>query len=210
MPSALDTARYSQRLEAMRQRVQMLYRQGGNPTYHDPVLSAAFEELAAAMEELRALDKERQQQYEEWLNDRAALELECRRHQDLFTYAPAGYLVTNLDGTIRQANAMAAALFQTTERFLVGRSLALFVPDGQRRAFRAEVAQLRQADQIQEWKLQLQPWKGPGFHANLFVRVIRGGMGQPVALYWLLHAIDAPASAPQREKGEFEGVAPQE
>lgn len=198
--SAPTTPRSIQRLEIMRQRVQMLYRQGGNPTNHDPILAAAFEELAAAMEELRVLDEDRRQQHEGWLNDRAKLELECRRYQDLFNYAPAGYLVTNLDATIRQANAMAAELLQTTERSLVGRSLALFLPDGQRRAFRAEVARLRQAVQVREWELLLQPWKGPGFQAALRVRVIRGGTGQPVALHWLLHQVD-PATPGPAEAG---------
>lgn len=176
-------------VQAMRRRVQYLYRQSYNTPEQQDVLSAAFEELAQALEELQSTDEELRQQYEEWLNARAGLEMELQRHQDLFTHAPAGYLVTSLEGTIRQANPAAAALLQSTERLLVGRSLALFVPEGQRRAFRANVAQLTQADRAQEWELTMQSWKSEPFEAGLTIGVLRGATGRPVALYWLLHDI---------------------
>jgi PAS domain S-box-containing protein len=176
----------SPHVQAMRQRVQYLYRQGYNTSEHQEVLSAAFEELAHALEELQSTDERLRQQREEWLNSRAALEMEIQRYQDLFTHAPAGYLVTSLDGAIRQANPAAAALLQSSERFLVGRALALFVPEGQRRAFRASVAQLAQADGVQEWEITLQSWKSAPFDARLTVGVLRGSSGRPIALYWLL------------------------
>jgi PAS domain S-box-containing protein len=187
-----DTAIYKQ-LEAMRQRVQALYRQGGNPSNHDPVLAAAFEELASAMEVMRATNEEHQQQHEEWVNECVRIEQECRRYQELFIYVPAGYLVTSLEGTIRQANVEAAEILQTTDRLLVGRSLALFVPEGQRRPFRAAVERLRQAEQVQEWRMQLEPWKGAPFQASLLVRVARSGRGSPLALHWLLRPVGAEA-----------------
>jgi PAS domain S-box-containing protein len=153
------------------------------------VLSAAFEELAVALEELHATDVERQEQYEAWLDERVALEAECQQYHDLFTYAPAGYLVTNLDGTIRQANAMAAKLLQTDEKWLTGRSLALFVPEGHRRTFRSAVARLREVQQEHPWEVRLQPWSGSPFDAELLVAIDRGQSGRPLALRWLLHDI---------------------
>jgi PAS domain S-box-containing protein len=184
-----DKDSFPKQLEAMRQRVRALYRRGSASVQNDEVLSAAFEELAVALEVLHATGVERQEQYEAWLDERVALEAECQRYQDLFTDAPAGYLVTNLDGTIRQANAMAAKLLQTDEKWLTGRSLALFVPDGHRRTFRSAIARLREAEQQHPWEVRLQPWSGSPFDAELHVALERGQSGRPLALRWLLHDI---------------------
>src|SRR5690349_13809332 len=124
------------KIQTLRQRVQSLYQQSGAGVQPDTVLSRAFEELAHALEELQAADLALHQQRDEWLNKQAELELERQRYRDLFEHAPAGYLVTSTDGAIRQANSAALALLETSERAIVGRSLAFFVPDGQRRAFR--------------------------------------------------------------------------
>ena len=189
---------FEPRVQILRRRVQNLYREAQNTTSREEVLEVALEELMLALEELQATEEELRQQHEEWLNARAALEIESQRYQDLFTYAPAGYLVTSLDGTIRQANRAATALLHSPERFLVGRSLALFVPEGQRRPFRTNIAQLAQANQAQEWEVTMQSWKGEPFDAGLTIGVLRGATGRPIALYWLLRDI----SERKRAEGE--------
>src|SRR5262245_39083236 len=122
-------------IQALRQRVQLLDRQGGQIAQTDGVLNSAFEELAHALEQLQVAEQVLQQQQNQWLNLQTELELECQRYKNLFTHAPAGYLVTSTNGAIRQANLAALALLQISERVMVGRSLALFIPEGQRRAF---------------------------------------------------------------------------
>jgi len=174
---------------AMRQRVQALYRQSSNTSNLDQVMNTAFEELALALEELQAADECLRLQHDEWQNRYAELELECQRYKDLFDHAPVGYLVSSLDGAIRQANSAAAHMLQSNTRFLIGRSLALFVPDGQRRAFRHTIERLTQADGPQEWEATLQSWKGETFDAGLTVGLLRGASGRPVALYWLVRDI---------------------
>jgi PAS domain S-box-containing protein len=189
---------FPQQLDVMRQRVQALYRRGGEPFQHDPVTSAAFEELANAVEELRAIEDEHHQQYETWQNERMALESEIQRYRELFAYAPVGYIVTSLNGTIRQANAAAEELLQTNERFLIGRSLALFVPEGQRRLFRSAVANLADTQQAHEWELQLQAWNGTPFEAEATITVVRGPGGRAVALHWLIRDISRRLQTTER------------
>jgi PAS domain S-box-containing protein len=189
-------------LEAMRQRVRALYRRGSMTAQDDEVLSAAFEELTVAMEEIHALEMERQRQYEVWLDERVALEAECQAYQDLFTNAPIGYLVTTLNGTIRQANVMAAKLLQTDEKWLTGRSLALFVPDGQRRAFRSTIARLPESQQPDPWEVQLQPWNGSPFDAELIVAITRGQGGRPLGLRWVIQDVSHRKQAQERVVGE--------
>jgi len=183
------------KIQTLRQRVQSLYQQGGASAQSDAVLSRAFEELAHALEELQAADRALHQQREEWLNKQTELELESQRYKDLFEHAPAGYLVTSVDGAIRQANSAALALLETSDRAIVGRPLAVFLPEGQRRAFRDKIAQLLQAPAPQEWVLNMCSWEGASLQARLTASVLRGTSGRPLALYWLIRALDEVSAA---------------
>ena len=177
------------KIHIFRQRVQSLYQQGAVPALTDTVLNQAFEELAHAVEELEAADQALEWQREEWLNQQTALELETQRYKDLFDHAPAGYLVTSIDGTIRQANAAVLAILETPARTIVGRSLAFFVPEGQRRPFREQIGQARQAVVPQEWEISMCSWEGTPLAARLTVGVQSGPSGRPLALYWLIHVL---------------------
>jgi len=183
------------KIQTLRQRVQSLYQQAGVNAQVDSVLSRAFEELAHALEELQSADRALHQQREEWLNKQTELELENQRYKDLFAHAPTGYVVTSIDGAIRQANSAALALLQTSDRAIVGRPLAVFVPDGQRRTFRDKITQLLQASAPQEWLLSMYSWEGAPLKARLTASVLRGTNGRPLALYWLIHALDELSTA---------------
>src|SRR3954468_19817610 len=97
------------KIQTLRQRVQSLYQQGGIHAQSDTVLSRAFEELAHALDELQSADQALRRQHEKSLNKQAELELECQRYKDLFDHAPAAYIVTSIDGAIRQSNPAALA-----------------------------------------------------------------------------------------------------
>src|SRR5579884_3716036 len=54
-------------------------------------------------------------------------QLNLLRGQELFDFAPEGYLITDLQGIILQANYAAAAMLQTRKEFLVGKPLLFYV-----------------------------------------------------------------------------------
>jgi PAS domain S-box-containing protein len=150
----------------------------------------AFEELQAALEELHSMNEELCLQQEYLLNAREQSEAEFQMYQDLFVHAPVAYLITSLNGTIRQANLAAAELFFSAEKFMIGRSLALFVPEGERSAFRDRLAQLRgQSQQRHTWETRLQPWRGSGFQSRLTVAFAHGRLGRPTAIRWIIQNI---------------------
>jgi PAS domain S-box-containing protein len=183
-------------LQLMRQRVQTLYQQGGTLSQQNDLVAAAFEELELALEQLQIAEAQQRLQSEEWQNDRAALEIESQSFQHLFNNAPAAYLVTSLDGTIRKANSLAAKLLECSARNLIGRSIALFVPEGQRREFRTQIAQLSETDSIQEKELTIQSWERTSFEACLTVLAVRSKTGgRPTALHWLVRDISDRAQA---------------
>jgi two-component system phosphate regulon sensor histidine kinase PhoR len=65
------------------------------------------------------------------------LELERRRYRDLFDLAPVGYVVTDLDGVVLEANRAACELLARDASGLLGVRLDTLVADGRRQAFHA-------------------------------------------------------------------------
>jgi PAS domain-containing protein len=177
----------SQQLQAMRQRIQRLSQTAQGDSRPQELLPKAFEELDHALEELQMVEAELHQQQLLLLDTREHLEAERQTYQDLFQFAPVGYLLTSPKGVIRRANQAATTLFESLEKFMIGRSLALFVPKGERRAFRAAIIRLHTMEGTQEWEAQMQPWGGPAFDAALSVVVVRDHRGRPVELRWMMN-----------------------
>src|SRR5262245_13201877 len=125
------------------------------------VLAQSFEELHSALEELHAAQEELRQQQSELLASQAGLEAERRRYQELFDFAPDGYLVTDLHGVIREANFAAASLLGVQRGFLNGMPLVRYLADAEaRRQFFAYLSLVRQSSDVQEWDGRLQPARG--------------------------------------------------
>src|SRR5690242_20372393 len=98
---------FNHRLESLHKQINTLY-PGESLTAEEPLLWA---ELETALEELNVAQAELQQQNDELILARQIAEVESARYSELFELAPDGYLVTNLDGSIREANQAAADLF---------------------------------------------------------------------------------------------------
>jgi hypothetical protein len=175
--------------QILRQRVQELYRLSADPAQCTEVLGRALGELELLLEALQSADARLAATVEEQLNEVAAIEQSREQYRDLFMHAPLGYLVTSLDGIIRQASAQAEKLLGTDERGLIGRALSTFIPDGQRRKFRALLGELAEQEP-RPWQLCLEPWEGPPFDAVLYPAVARAPSGRPQSLRWLVCAAD--------------------
>ncbi|NEQ42914.1 MAG: PAS domain S-box protein [Leptolyngbya sp. SIOISBB] len=101
--------------------------------------------LALALEELEVEQAERQIQYRELVHIRAAIEIEKRRYQDLFNFAPDGYVVTDTDGVIQEANRAIAVLTGTEQSQLVDCLLSSFIDESDRPAFSDLLSTLMQS-----------------------------------------------------------------
>jgi PAS domain-containing protein len=86
--------------------------------------SEALAELSNALEELRVSSDELNRQNEELRVTHLERERESRRYQDLFQSAPAGYVVTDVVGTVTEVNEAAQRLFGARASSIVGKSLA--------------------------------------------------------------------------------------
>jgi PAS domain S-box-containing protein len=134
----------------------------------------------------RLLQSDSHQQVVQVLNARQHVAVERQTYQDLFEFAPVGYLLTTPDGVIRRTNQAAARLFEMTGTSMLGQSLALFVPDSKRWVLRQVLAQLPSMEGVQEWHTQLQPWRGPAFDVTFRIAVVRGNNGRPGYIRWML------------------------
>jgi PAS domain S-box-containing protein len=176
---------FARRLEDMRRHVEKI--RGTSDAS-----SAAFEELLVAVEELRVAEEELRQQNEDLTVAHAALADERRRYQHLFQYAPDAYLLTDLNGIIREANHSAAHLLGVQPRFLAGKTLASFVAPEDRPRLRGEIGRWRSEPAAKSIELRLQPRGGRTFDASLTLSVARGGpRDKAFGFRWLVRDISA-------------------
>lgn len=172
------------RIVALQQRVT------GEPAQAAEVLVEAMEDLRAALEELRVADEELRQQNEALATARSAVEAERQRYQELFDFAPDGYLITDTAGIIQEANRAAATMFGVLPHYLVGKPLMIFLDLEEHAAFCVQLRfRLPQSERVQEWEMRVQPRQGAPFPVALTVSPICDSQGTPVGLRWLLHDI---------------------
>lgn len=153
------------------------------------LVATHLEALRVALEELRVAEEELREQNEELMAARYSIEQERQRYQELFEFAPDGYLVTDIYGVVQEANQSAAMLLNLPRNHVVDKPLANFVPEAGRQAFRTMLNQLPTLNRVQEWEIYLQRRASPAFQAALTIDTVRNGSGVPIALRWLLRDI---------------------
>ncbi|MBE9038428.1 PAS domain S-box protein [aff. Roholtiella sp. LEGE 12411] len=141
------------------------------------------EELQQTLEELKVVEEELRQQNEELSATRQKVESQRQRYQDLFEFAPDGYLVTDAVGIIQEANHAAATLLCVRQKYLRGKPLVLFIAQQDHSTF---VAQLNNVLQVQEWEICLQPRRGVPFPASIRLAAVCNSQGQRVGWRWLI------------------------
>lgn len=147
-------------------------------------LAAILEELDTAIEELRVSEEELGQQNDSLVAAREETENWRCRYEDLFQFAPDGYLTTDMNGAIQEANQAAAGMLNVQPRFLVGKPLVSFIPDEERRQFRAELLRMQYADRRQEWELRLRPRRQLPVEVGVTLAVVKDRQGRRTGLRW--------------------------
>ncbi|MEH2330386.1 hybrid sensor histidine kinase/response regulator [Nostoc sp.] len=179
----MDVDDFSQQIETLRSRVTRLLQSIASQPYSQQELTAeAFEELQITLEELKIASEELQA-------TRIVVEKERQRYQELFDFAPDGYLVTDTYGTILEANRAATIHINVSQRFLVGKPLLTFIAQSDHQAFFDYLTQLQQLDRGGEWEVCLQPREKICFDVAFTVTTVRNELGKPVALRWLMRNI---------------------
>jgi PAS domain S-box-containing protein len=184
-------------------------------------LATTNEELQSTLEELTFSQEEVQTQNENLIETQQFLEVERRRYQELFNFAPDAYLMTDVDGTIQQANQAAATLLGVSQQELVGTSLTIFVSEGDdrvsaaapeeqanclrhRNAFHGKLGQLGQLQRVHDWEVRLRGRGGLSFFAAITVATVLDPNGKSVGLRWLIRDISDRKRAEETIKQQAE------
>jgi PAS domain S-box-containing protein len=175
-PSSHD---YTAEIEMLRQEVAALTYRQPRDTPPLPALDEAMEAVAVAFEELHAVN-------EALIQSQQVAMHEQQRYRELFTFAPDGYLVTDLHGIIQEANHAAATLLHITPGQLAGIPLAVFIAPEARQSFRAQIACLQNGAEVCKWEVPIQPRRQAAFPAMCSVAPARDVHGQMIGLRWLL------------------------
>ncbi|OLP18313.1 hypothetical protein BST81_11355 [Leptolyngbya sp. 'hensonii'] len=179
-----------QQIAWVEQRVRQLQADAQHqPAQQPQLLLECLEELWSMLEELRIAEEELQRQNEDLLLTQQMAEFERRRYQDLFEFAPDGYLVTDLYGKIREANQAIVRLFCADLPYLLDKPLVIFVPESSRRDFRTLLNQLPTIHRLQEWELPLCNQEGTLFQAAITVETVRNEFSKATALRWLIRDV---------------------
>ncbi|MGV0106059.1 ATP-binding protein [Nostoc sp. DSM 114160] len=179
----MDVDDFSQQIETLRSWVTGFVQKTASEAYSQHELTAeTFEELQITLEELKVASEELQA-------TRIVVEKERQRYQELFDFAPDGYLVTDTFGIILEANRAATVQLNLLQRFLIGKPLLTFIAQSDHQAFFNYLTQLRQLDRGGEWEVCLQPREKICFDVALTVVTVRNEKGEPVALRWLMRDI---------------------
>jgi two-component system nitrate/nitrite sensor histidine kinase NarX len=170
------------------------------------LISELLEETRVSLEELRVADEELAEQNEELIKSRLMLESERQHYQDLFTLAPVGYVLSDKEGVIRESNEAAARLLNVRLDYLVGKPLAIFVPESDRTNFRHWLLTSNIADKVSVRKLQLRPRHSPEIRD---IAVTLTQMADPierphdVQFRWLLNDVTEQKKADAAEREQF-------
>lgn len=156
------------------------------PAAPQTLLDVAFETMNSTIEELRVAEEELRAQNEALAAAHEGVETWRLHYEDLFEAAPDAYLVTGLDGIIREANRAAVELLGLSKRFLKGKPLATFISEEDRQAFRLLLRDMAQAPEMVERELRLRPRRREAMEVAVTLSAVRDPQGHPTGLRWLV------------------------
>jgi PAS domain S-box-containing protein len=113
------------------------------------------------------------------------------RYQEWFHFASDGYLLTDVQGMINEANFAAAKLLDARKEFILGKPLGLFITEESRRNFYRRLAHLTTSDSVEQWEARVCRPRGEPREVMLTAAAFADEQGQAIKLRWMLRDISA-------------------
>lgn len=191
----MDDVLSARQLEAFTQRIDRAWQKSAelyqSLAATDPAASAIYQDTLAqlqeALEVIRGTLAEMQQQQDCLIEFQTLIVAERQRYQDLFELSPEAYLVTDLEGTIYEANQAMTVLLGRSKTQLSKMSAFLFFPPEQRQILRNHLEPLQVGERVQDWASELQ--LPSGRRQSVVVTVNRFQDVNRPALRWLIQDI---------------------
>jgi PAS domain-containing protein len=171
-----------------------------------PAVEELRSELAVALEQLRVADEELRAQQEHLQGLLTAQAHGRAAHQQLVSRLPTPALVTDAHGSVRVANAAAAALLGTRLHRLERRAIFSFVEASARPGLRSRLSRaVAEGATGFESRVELLRAHGRSVMVDLAVTIDRSESAPPIQeaqVTWLLLGADDPASTGTAEGGD--------
>lgn len=155
---------------------------GSHTSEREAQLSAI---TVSTLEELKVAEEELTERTAALVDLRDELEQQLAAAFKLFELAPACLLVTDIYGTVLEANRAMRRLLRVEPRGIERQPLARFIPHDARRGFRDGLSRLALMDGVSDWRMLLvRPTDSP-IEVNVVVEVMRDSTTPSgTALYW--------------------------
>jgi PAS domain S-box-containing protein len=144
-------------IDAVYQRASLLRQRSQESIANPHLLDDSLQDLHLVLEELQTSQEELRHQNQALLVAQQTVEQQRQRYLTLYELAPDGYLATDRQGNIRQANRAAARLFSIPQEYLVGKPLMVLIHETDRALFQARLTTL---EQEAHWELLLSSRNG--------------------------------------------------
>ena len=182
-------------IEEVRQQTHSLQQRITEVPHREDLLMQTFEQLNTSLEELHVAEEELVQQNEELFITQQKLQKQSQRYQEIFDFGPDGYLITDVNGKILEANLAASELLSIEKNIVIGKLLIIFVPQEARREFRNKIRCLREQTQLKDWEINLQNYKGNSFDCEISASTINDIKNNCTGIRWMLRDISARKQA---------------
>ncbi|MBN1660270.1 MAG: PAS domain S-box protein, partial [Anaerolineae bacterium] len=154
-------------------------------------LTARTDELQRTNESLQSTEEVLRSQNEELATAQCRLEEERQRYQELFDFAPDGYLVTTQGSVIVEANRAAGDLLSVSVDQLPGKRLDRYVVAADGPIFEDVLARLRarKGGPPLHSEMRFQPVDGEPIHVAVAATASRSVSGKIEGVRWLLRDV---------------------
>jgi len=149
--------------------------------------------LVSSLEELKVAEEELVERTEALAKMRDELEERIHGTRQLFDLAPACLLVTDIYGTIVDANRACAQLLRRDCAELQRQPVARFIPPDERRGFRESLSRVVTAEAVNDWRFLLNRPTDSALHVSATVHMLKNpGTKVGARLFWSIRVVDGP------------------
>lgn len=160
-------------------------------------LFTALEELLVSEEELNAQKRALEVAHATALTER-------RRYYELFDFAPDGYLVTDVNGVIQEANQAAVSMIGIDSYYLVGKPLVTYIVLDQRQRFLEQLRNVRTQYMPLRWETRMKPRHLPEFDVAItLATATHEASPKSRQLRWLLRDISERKQLEAQEREQY-------
>jgi PAS domain S-box-containing protein len=199
----MSSETYIQQLQEVSDRINEIYERTGRLPAEKSLIDNALQELNIAIEELRVADEEIRAQAEQLASANDAIEDQRYRYEEMFEFAPDGYVITDANGLIEEANQAAAQLLGVNQRLLMGKPLIAFIPSEDRHSYWKRLGMLDKQAQAEEFDIRIRPRKREALEVAATVCIVRDRRGRTSGRRWLMRDARARHLAEERRYNQI-------